>query len=901
MAAPQGAALAVCIMHAHKNPQFAVNVRSTHGDDLEVFVEHLEEVLWDRGPTRRLVAIAKEHDIPCELFTGYVDAFSWQDVFPLSVRKRAALSMANMHEYERVNVPAVADNVAQEVLKWNMRQTGDNEKMSTLRLFGNETILSYANAQPSGTADISRWTWEGTEYLHIQLPVRSKITWEHPDLDDAKTWQEQLSALQCSLTADEQFVFMVLSSTKGAMTLPAMYAAASYGAALTIPQCEYPAHLMDALVDGAPCTVCGSNLCLTASGDKSPMIVCPTCGKMCHEACAGSPCAEHDDGLETKMEAPLCLYNQGKVSACYGLVKTAGAWNASIGPWPIVDRTDGLSSYHPVVLAAMVQRAARCVGQSRWIAISASYPRPTLADAVLANAEFLFQGIEGKRVRQKAASVVGDILWYGHVMVCDRRPALGDVSQGGKIPHALTCTKGFSRHLATLSPIDSITLCVPTCLITPGVATTLLHLNVYHPEGYFDTYTTLRRLSLVTHVSLDIYVTRWITGGHGLLAREGGSPCKADGRQMHADAASILASSKVRRRALPCTPPCTWSVDQAPPVFACDPCSSLKAIVDDRMYDNAIAELWTSRFTWMQDPPKVEAHMDVGIPCDPCIDLAVRFSLNFDQNKPMHCQVHMELSKTFSEEFADRAFEVFENNQCSTLPPVLDNLVWETFRDRCVTHSEYGWLFAYMSVNGAMFDSQYSPPIVHQRSHLAPRLDPTVQRNVPWSGGWAQPKRLIEATDATFVDLGHGEAKYLSSLAEPAKSVVAFEIDLNAIRSAYANVKPRGSPKIHFVPVSWVGYQMASIPAHCVVAAAYRPGSTPPVMNHPRMHLLTADCDTAQDWGIIPDMYDTTEFAQATGIQSHSAWRHRASCKRAIEDAIAAVALKHAATAGCSE
>ena len=455
--------------------------------------------------------------------------------------------------------------------------------------------------------------------------------------------------------------------------------------------------------------------------------------------------------------------------------------------------------------------------------------------------------------------------------------------------------------MATLSPVDAKTSCVPTCLISSGVATTLLHLNVYDCAGYFDTYITLRRMSALTHVSLDVYVARWIAGGFGLLARDGGMPCKADARQMHTDAASILASTKVRRRALPCTPPGTWLVDQAPAIFASDPCGAIKTIVADSEHDDAIRSIWASRMTWMQDAPEPQLHMDVGIPCDPCIDLAVRFSLNFDQNKPMHCQVHVELSRAFSESFADRAFEVFEKNQCATLPTVLDNLVWETFRDRCVQHSEYGWLFAFMSVHGGMFDSQYSPPIVHQKSHLAPRLDPSVQRNVPWSGGWAQPKRLIEATDALFVDLGHGQAKYLSSLAEVARGVVAFEIDLNAIRSAYGNITPRGSPDIHLVPVSWEGYQLASISAHCVVAAAYRPGSSPPIMNHSRLHLLTADCDTAQDWGVIPDMYDTTKFAKATGVHGPSAWRHRASSEQAVDDAVAAVTLTRAATADCAE
>ena len=894
MAVPRSTSLALCVLQARNDPAFAVDVRATAGKDLDVFVKHLEDKLWcDSGPNRRMMSIAKEHGIPRDLLDGSGDCFDWSDVFPLSVRTAAYTSMCSMHSYSREELrTSSAHDAARAILAWEVRSSGSSEAMATLHLFGYETRLNYSHAIPEGFVDLCRWSEESHEVLSVMLPCsRRPLRWE--TIDASRDWANQLSTLQSDLDADEQFTFLVLSASEGSMSLPCLFSAASHGAAISLPQPAWPAAIKDIAVDSAACRVCGSTSCFTAEGVESSVFGCGQCNYVCHAACGGLPCPTHGESV-LKFEAPACPHRHGKTAACYGMKKGEGCWQALLGPWPIQDPEDGIWEYHASTLAAAVARAARCIGRNLWVPFTEPYAKATLADALAANAGDLLCAIDGKRVRYRTAAFLADVMWYGHVATCDRTPDLGAIGHGGKMLAPVLCSDGFAKAFATLAPEDQYSTVRATCLIGSGVATTLLDLRAYDYIGYARTYLALKKLCSITHGSLDCYVARWFARGHPLIADSAKGPFADEAREMHASAAKILASSKVRRRALPATAMSTWTIDSAEPVYARDPVKVLMDIAGPAARIEDVTEAWASRMHWMADVPAQGSNVDVGIPCDPSVDLAVRFSLNFDEHSYMHTEVRTALRRAFSDAFAESAMQVFRSNQCAALPLVLDDIAWSTFRDRCVEHSEYGWFFMFMSIHGSSFRTQYSGPVDSVGSDLRPRLDPKVQRNVPWMGGWAQPRRLLEHTDATLVDLGHGEAKYLVSLAEATDKVVAFEIDLNAIRGAFSNVKPRGDPKFHFVPVSWVGYELSRVNSACIVAVAYRPGSVPPRMNHPRMHLLTADCDTAYGWLDIEGLQHTDKFITATGLKSGGAWRHHVSSETTVQGAVDSFQLKQA-------
>ena len=873
-----------------------MQVRVTQGKDVQVFVDHMEHLLWGKdGPNRRLVAIAKEHGIDCRLFTGEEGCFDWSDVFPLRMRLEAASSMSLMHDYCRVTVKTSCPRaVAKELLEIQMRIGHVTKEMATLQLFGAETEIHTSPHVPPGHMDVSQWALNNKVVLNVVVPDGCDLNWDTFTCEHSCLWTDQLSSMQSELSADDQFIHLALSATIGFMNLPMMYASAAYGACLSIPQPAWPCKQVDMALHGASCRDCDGTLCTTTDGNFSPMVFCSGCGAMHHEACM--PCGCDASLFTTEFSDAMCENMHGKVSACYGLKCKNGSWNAMMGPWPIADDSDGIWMMHPTTLAHSVQRAARCMGRDMWVPLNRPYTKPTLSDAILANAPNIFNGMTGKRVRQRTASFVGDLLWYGHVITCDRTPDVGEFGSSGHLKQLLIASKGFALNMATRSPLDRYDSLCAAGFITSGIGTTLLQLEVYEYYGFCRTFLVLRQLSRLTDVSLSWYFARWFAGNHPLI-----SDAPADGsktpvfastaKHMHCSVAHILSSSKVRRRALPCTQPGTWTVDTVEPVYAKDPCSTLEEIAGHTSNKNEIAEMWSSRASWMPDVPLQSPSLDVGIPCDPYTELSVRFSMNWDLHAFMHREVHEALTLAFSESFADSAFKVFEKNKSATIPPQIDDSIWESFRSLCVEHSEYGWFFYYMATHGDDFDTHYSSAEVENPAELNPRIFPCVQRNVPWAGGWAQPKRLLQCSDAALVDLGHGSARYLSKLADEATRTVAFEIDLCAIREAYTSVVPRGRPDVHFVPVSWVGMGLSEIGDPCIVATAYRPGSVPPKMDHPRMHLLTADCDTAFHWSGFPQLTDTLQFSDATGVKQGGSWRHRVSSAKVAEDAVLAAAI----------
>ena len=54
-----------------------------------------------------------------------------------------------------------------------------------------------------------------------------------------------------------------------------------------------------------------------------------------------------------------------------------------------------------------------------------------------------------------------------------------------------------------------------------------------------------------------------------------------------------------------------------------------------------------------------------------------------------------------------------------------------------------------------------------------------------------------------------------------------------------------------------------------VVAAAYRPGSAPPIVGKRPVHMLTASCQSLPDWKAL-DLQKVTHFTEGTGWQHHT-------------------------------
>ena len=898
-----GLTLKSCTAHARSEPSFACNVRRTLGEDLSVFVEGMKGILLgEHGPTRRLALLCTEHGLGREP--------DWEVIFSGSIRAAAYKNACAMHSHATLELSRsdTALHLAESIVDW-WSSTSQSSAMATLEAFGAETRIVY-HEDSHEWADVSKWeeTDKADTVLRIDMPRHYKLVIPPMNNMYGAPWSKQLDAMHSDYTAAEQKTLLVLSKWDMHFSLPAMYSALSYGSALSLPQPPGPEPLLDFAVHSDPCSKCGGNWCFKEDGTFSSMRMgkTPGCTAMCH-----TECGEHGKTASTELFLgdPCALpcgkertyHRHGPVTACYGIVERGGSWWPLIGPWPVQESLDAEWAFHPCVMARAVTFASHAVGLDQWVSLDKGVGAETISSLLSANLDNSVLSDKGKRARARALTFVGYIMWYGHVMICDRIPEIGYIQPGGKIEPHTPCSAGFTRTLATLSPVDRYTACIPSCLVTPGIARTLLDMEVYDRSGMHDTFYTLLHMSELDEpvANVDSLMSTWLTMQAPLIVRNvpEGAVCQS-AKHMHDFVFSMLSSLKTQHRAQPRTPPSTWAVDTAPPAYCDDPMDVLLKVTGIR--PPILAREWARRLEWLPPVPAPIPVMDVGVPCDPCTELGVRIMLNFGSYARLHRQLGRGLAEQFSEEFSDAAFAEFEANECSALPPVLTRIVWEHFRTRCTESFVYGWVFYYMAVHGDAYDSSHVEDSTVPRpcEKFAAHLDPSVQRNVPWGGGWSMPRALLKATNSVFVDLGHGEFRYHSEILPLCTRIVAFEIDLNAIRVAYSTFKDRSSmemvSKVHFVPTTWEGFDLGLLRAPCMVAVAYRPGTKPPEMGSRPFHLLAADCRTAQGWD-FPEAVETNAFFEAVDFRNHSGrWQHFASHKHVVDDAVAAVAFSKA-------
>tara|TARA_B100000963_G_scaffold106714_3_gene92694 strand:- start:9622 stop:12300 length:2679 start_codon:yes stop_codon:yes gene_type:complete len=695
------------------------------------------------------------------------------------------------------------------------------------------------------------------QHAHLDIPKVDKAV---PSMSMRDILNEAIDTLD----ADEQKQFFSLGNG-----MTSFFEDVRYGAALSIPQPALPEPLYTLQGGIATCNTCSGTWGCTAAGEPSGLV-----GEL-HTKCGGQGGATID------------FARQGGIMACHGIVQRHGTWFFEVSDWPLSNRDSceiTLMHPHTILLSTEITKAHRRAG--RWLMCDKVTGATSLPDMVRRCNIPPIPGIS-KRESQKIDTLRGALCIYGHAMVTGHLPFASRYLPNGRLTRVLpNATPGFAERFQTRHPADR-TCMVPHALITPGPAMCLMQLCVYDHHGYCSTLQCLQRIAarskLVTH-DIDVLVLRWIHGNHPMVEfpfKTGPPAVQSEVTAMHEHVFTALLSAKTRRRISVSAPPSVWCVEHGSAVFSGSPVNTLSRVV-------GISEASVLAAMYGYDP--WNCTLPVLSHVRPFIDvhtvLPVRVTMN-PSAYPSELQRLLDgLEAIFGEDFATGARETWFKNERHNLPEPLTRATWMEFRALCLKFTSYGLAYYYMAVYDNVTDMEHAADRGTDALDIHARMEPPVQRGVPWMGGWTVPRAAVISTDGAFVDLGHGDARYYAKMLPVCRRIYAFEIDLVAIRSAWAALMKLDlndvMSKVCLVPVSWENLYLDDLSEPCIVAAAYRPGTAPPFVGKADTHMFTAECSGVPSWDRM-ELNSVDVFVHA--VAPSSRWRHRTNSPEAAAQA----------------
>lgn len=763
------------------------------------------------------------------------------------------MAMAScMHYSAGDDTPLCATAFVTEMVINGMRQWL-NCTISEARLYAFSVPVVHRTAGDSSRLTTAMFA-PSNDVCIVTVPQHARLDIPKLDVGDTEDGHSILNAAMEDLDADEQAQFFVIGNG-----MSSLFSAVRYGAALALPQMALPEPLCTLGEETRACVECGGTAGCTSDGRLSALV-----GDR-HTACGA--------------DSPACLdmCRQGPVMACCGIVRRDGTWFFEVSDWPLANRPGHvLPVMHPhtVLLAVDITRQHRATG--RWLVCDSVNGSTSLSDLMRRCKIPRVRGLS-KRTAQRADTFRGALYVYGHAMVTGHLPFSCRFLPNGRLSRQLPdASPWFVPLLQTRHP-DADGHTVPHALITPGVAMTLLRLCVYDNDGYCSTLQCLQRIAerlKVVKYDLDELVMRWVFGNHPMVRfplEQGPDPPSDAAAAMHSAVFTSILSAKTRRRISVTTAPSAWCVHYGTPVYSGSPVDTLSKVAG--VSGAAVLAAMYYHEPWRLEIP-VASHARAFV--DVHTVLPVRVMMNPSAYPVELGRLLDGLEDCFGAGFSEVARRTWFENERHDIPNPLTRTDWLEFRSRCLTSTTYGLGFYYMATHDDVADVDHVADRGTKALSVHARMDPPVQRGVPWTGGWSVPRAALMATDAAFVDLGHGDARYYKKLLPVCRRVYAFEIDLVAIRSMWSVLRKldqnQVTSKVFLVPVSWENLYLDELNEPCLVAAAYRPGSPPPIVGDTVTHLFTAECSGLASWdNMCLNAVDV--FVRA--VAPSSRWVHR--------------------------